>query len=276
MPTAVRQPPRAVLIEPAALTLGKTPDVVLACFGDATATGSFNVSGGTSPYVLSTVSNSAGASVTITATTLSFTGGAVGTVVAQVVDANNCTTQATITITQPPQLLPGTIDGIQEVCYLGDPGPLNELTAPSGGPAVILFQWERSLDGGGTWSNVPGATSASYNPPAGILQTTHFRRRVNSASCDPEYSNTVIVTVNPLPVASISGSGFVCPGDAATVTVTVTVGESPYTVVLSDGTTVANYISGSPITVNPAVTTTYTITSVTDNNGCTYPHRMLT
>ena len=82
-------------------------------------------------------------------------------------------------------------------------------------------------------------------------QTTHFRRRVNSASCDPEYSNPVIVTVNPLPVASIAGTGFVCPGDAATVTVTVTIGESPYTVVLSDGTTVSNYISGSPITVNP-------------------------
>ena len=267
-----------VLIEPAVLTLGRTPDVVLACFGDATATGSFSVSGGTAPYTISVITNTAGATVNITGTSLSFTGGAVGEVTAGVVDANGCTAQATITITQPLQLLPGTVTGDQEVCYQGDPTPLNEVTAPAGGPAAILFQWERSLDNGATWSDVPGANMASYDPPAGILQTTHFRRRVNSAACDPAYSNPVVVTVNPLPVASIAGTGFVCPGDAATVTVTITTGETPFTVVLSDGTTVNNYISGSPITVNPTVTTTYTITSVTDNNGCTVaaPHTNLT
>ncbi len=267
-----------VLLEPAVLTLGRTPDVVLACYGDATATGSFTVSGGTSPYILSVVSDNTGAAVTITGTQLSFTGAAAGTITAGVIDDNGCSTQASIIITQPPQLTPGTIAGDQEVCYLGNPTPLNEVTAPAGGPAVILIQWERSLDGGGTWSNVSGATTASYDPPAGILQTTHFRRRVNSAACDPAYSDTVIVTVNPLPVASISGAGFVCPGDAATLTVTVTTGESPFTVVLSDGTTVANYLSGSPITVNPFATTTYTISSVTDNNGCVVsaPHADLT
>ena len=267
-----------VLLEPAVLTLGKTPDVLLACYGDATATGSFSVSGGTSPYLLSVVTNSAGATVNITATSASFTGGAAGEVTVQVVDDNGCTAQATILITQPPELTPGSIDGDQEVCYLGNPAPLNEVTAPDGGPATILFQWEYSLDGGSSWSSVPGATLASYDPPAGILQTTHFRRRVNSAACDPAYSNNVVVTVNPLPVASIAGSGFVCPGDDATVTVTITTGATPFTVVLSDGTTVNNYTSGDPITVNPTVTTTYTITSVTDNNGCTVaaPHADLT
>ncbi|MBN2350777.1 MAG: gliding motility-associated C-terminal domain-containing protein, partial [Bacteroidales bacterium] len=49
---------------------------------------------------------------------------------------------------------------------------------------------------------------------------------------------------------------------------TITGGTSPYTVVLSDGTTVNNYTSGSNISVSPAGTTTYTITSVTDANGC--------
>jgi len=267
-----------VLLEPAVLILGRTPDVVLACFGDATATGSFSVSGGTAPYIISVITNTSGATVNITGTSLSFTGGAAGEVTAGVVDANGCSAQATILITQPPQLMPGTVDGDQEVCYQGNPTPLNEVTAPAGGPATVLFQWERSLDGGTTWSDVSGANMASYDPPAGILQTTHFRRRVNSASCDPAYSNTVVVTVNPLPVASIAGAGFVCPGDAATVTVTITTGETPFTVVLSDGTTVSNYSSGDPITVNPLVTTTYTITSVTDNNGCTVaaPHANIT
>jgi PKD repeat protein len=257
-----------VLLEPALLTLGKTPDVVLACYGDDSATGSFTVSGGTAGYMLSVISDNTGATVTITGTQLSFTGAAAGTITAGVTDANGCTAQASIIITEPPQLVPGAIDGDQEVCYLGNPSALNEVTPPSGGPAVILFQWERSLDGGASWGNVPGATTASYDPPAGITQTTHFRRRVNSGGCDPEYSNEVIVTVNPLPVASIAGADFICPGDAATITVTVTTGVSPFTVVLSDGTTVPNYISGSPITVTPVVSTTYTISSVTDSKGC--------
>ncbi len=267
-----------VLLEPAPLTLGKTPDVVLACYGDATAAGSFSVSGGTAPYLLSDMSNTAGATLTITGTSLSFTGGAAGVVTARVTDANGCTAHATITITQPPQLMPGSIDGDQEVCYLGDPTPLHEVTAPSGGPAPALFQWERSLNGGASWSIIPGANMASYDPPAGIAQTTHFRRRVNSASCDPEYSNVVVVTVNPLPVASIDGTGFVCPGDAATLTVTVTTGVAPFTVVLTDGTTVTGYNSGDPITVNPLVTTTYAIASLTDSKGCTVaaPHANLT
>ncbi len=268
----------AVLLEPAVLTMGKTPDVVLSCNGDATATGSFTVSGGTSPYNVVVVSNSAGASITINPTSLAFTGGGAGTITAGVTDANDCYAEATIVISEPPQLMPGSITGDQEVCYLGNPTVLSEVTPPSGGPGVILMQWERSLDAGGSWSNVPGATTPSYDPPAGIQQTTHFRRRVNSGTCDPEYSDTVIVTVNPLPEALISGTAFICPGDAATVTLTVTTGETPYTVVLSDGTTVAGYNSGAPITVNPLVTTTYTITSITDNNGCavTAPHANLT
>ena len=69
-------------------------------------------------------------------------------------------------------------------------------------------------------------------------------------------------------MASIAGADFICPGDAATITVTITTGASPFTVVLSDGTTVPNYISGSPISVTPVVSTTYTISSVTDSKGC--------
>ncbi|MCJ7821007.1 MAG: immunoglobulin domain-containing protein, partial [Bacteroidales bacterium] len=267
----------AVLLEPAVLTLGKTPDVVLSCFGDATATGSFTVSGGTSPYTVSEISNNTGATVTVSPTSLTFTGGAAGQITAGVTDANGCTAQATITVTEPAELLPGTIDGTQEVCYQGNPAILNEVTPPSGGPGSRLIQWELSTDGT-NWSIIPGASMESYDPPAGLTLTTQYRRRVTSGSCSPVYSNPVTVTVNPLPVASISGTGFICPGDAATVTVTVTTGEAPYTVVLSDGTTVAGYNSGDPITVNPMVTTAYTITSVTDNNNCSVsaPHLNLT
>jgi hypothetical protein len=49
----------------------------------------------------------------------------------------------------------------------------------------------------GPWVNIPAAIFQSYDPPAGITATTHYRRRVNSGTCSPVYSNIVTVTVNP-------------------------------------------------------------------------------
>jgi len=267
-----------ILYEPALLTISKTPDYVLSCFGDSNGSGSFSISGGTSPYNISVVTNTAAASVNVLPAGFSFTGGHVGEVTILVTDDNGCTVQETIYITQPDQLLPGTIDGTQEVCYLGDPLTLNSLTSASGGPSVITYQWERSTDGGTTWNAISGATALSYDPPSGIAVTTSYRRRAVSATCSPVYSNVVTVTINPLPAGSIAGTGLICPGNAATLTVTLTAGESPYTIVLSDGTTVNGYVSGTAITVYPVVTTTYTISSITDNNGCsvTAPHANIT
>lgn len=65
-----------------------------------------------------------------------------------------------------------------------------------------------------------------------------------------------------------------CPNVTSNLKIDVTGGVGPYTVVYSNGTTqttINNYVSGSNIQVSPAVTTTYTIVSVTGANGCTAP-----
>lgn len=68
--------------------------------------------------------------------------------------------------------------------------------------------------------------------------------------------------------AVMSGSSTVCSdATAANISVAITGGTSPYTVVYGDGTnsfTKLSYTSGSAIAVSPSATTTYTITSVTD------------
>ena len=66
-------------------------------------------------------------------------------------------------------------------------------------------------------------------------------------------------------------SGVTCPNNVSNIKVDVTGGVGPYTLVYSDGTTNTtfnNYVSGTNITVSPAVTTTYSIVSVTGANGC--------
>lgn len=74
--------------------------------------------------------------------------------------------------------------------------------------------------------------------------------------------------------AEISGTKDICPGADATISAAITGGIAPYTLIYSpDGgtttLTVNNYQSGEAITLSPASTTTYTLVSVTDGNGCT-------
>jgi hypothetical protein len=76
-----------------------------------------------------------------------------------------------------------------------------------------------------------------------------------------------------LPVISaiLSGNAVIMPGETGFLTVDVSGGTAPYSVVYSDGSTnqtVSNYQSGADIPISPSQATTYTLVSVTDANGC--------
>ena len=90
-------------------------------------------------------------------------------------------------------------------------------------------------------------------------------------SCVGSATN-ITVTVNPQPsVATISGTARITNGASTNLSVAITGGTSPFTVVYTGdgGGTVSSYISGASITVSPATTTNYVLTSVTDANSCT-------
>ncbi len=78
-------------------------------------------------------------------------------------------------------------------------------------------------------------------------------------------------TLNPGPTASaITGTATICNGSSTNLAVNITGGTGPFTLIYSDGSTnftVNNYASGSPISVNPTTTKSYTIVSVTNANG---------
>ncbi|MBK8391886.1 MAG: hypothetical protein IPL23_22530, partial [Saprospiraceae bacterium] len=80
---------------------------------------------------------------------------------------------------------------------------------------VITYQWQSNTKGcDSTFVNIPGATSAIYNPPAGLMVTTYYRRitysTLNSVECSA-LSNCVKVTVNDVNPGSISApSPVVC------------------------------------------------------------------
>ena len=88
---------------------------------------------------------------------------------------------------------------------------------------------------------------------------------------DGTTTKTYTITVSkacPGVSAVFSGSASICQGSSTNLSVALTGGVSPFTVVF-DGNTINNYISGSNIPVSPTTTTTYNLSSVTDGNNCT-------
>src|SRR3989338_3104521 len=115
-----------------------------------------------------------------------------------------------------------------------------------------------------------GATTYSWSPPGGLSATTGA-----SVTANPVVTTvytvtgtiggctgtaTATVTVNPIPVVVVNGA-TICDGASTTLTAN---GATTYVWSPSSGLSAT---SGSSVTANPAVTTTYTIDGTT--NGCT-------
>jgi gliding motility-associated-like protein len=90
---------------------------------------------------------------------------------------------------------PGSVAGTQSICSGGDPVAFTSTAA--GTPAVspwVSYQWQQDVGCTGVFADIPGATSATYDPPAGQTITTCFRRKVTDGCLDA-FSNTLTVTV---------------------------------------------------------------------------------
>jgi PKD repeat protein len=261
--------PNLVITEPLILTMTSTGDVMLNCFGDNTGSGTFFALGGTLPYNFVVVSNTAGATVAFPGfNSESFFGAHAGLITVSVTDVNGCFAQATININQPALLTPGTIAANQVLCSGDNPAQLTESAAPAGGPGAYSYQWQYSSNVAGPFINIAGATTFQYTPPAGATNTIYYRRMVTSGVCTPVYSNVIGVTVNPLPVAILTGGETICPAQTSILKVNMMVGTGPFELNIENHGTITGYVSGADIVVTPAVTTTYKLLSVKDANGC--------
>jgi len=261
--------PNLVITEPLPLTMWTTGDVTLDCYGDLDGMGTFYASGGTMPYTFIVLSNSTGGTVAAPGfNSQTFFSAGAGSITVQVIDANMCSAQATIHLTQPADLIPGSIAADQIICYGDSPATLTELTAPSGATGTYLYQWQQSTSASGPFINIAGASLSQYTPPAAATYTLYYRRMVSSGVCMPVYSNVVEVLVNPRPVAFLTGGETICPGQSSILRVNVLAGTGPFEVDIAGYGTETNYISGTDIVVTPLSTTIYTLTSIRDANNC--------
>ena len=99
----------------------------------------------------------------------------------------------------------------QNICSGGSAAAIVGET-PKGGNGTYTYQWQRSTNGT-SFTDIAGATTKNYE--AGALQsTTWFRRLVTSGSCTST-SEPVRITVNPMPVVSLSTFEQTCHNAAA-------------------------------------------------------------
>ena len=129
-----------------------------------------------------------------------------------------------------------------------------------------------------------GTATLNYDPAFDPLGTYTYTVTDPSGTCADENAD-VNISINTLPTVAISSTNTnICLGQSTCLDFTLT-GVASFSVDLFDGTTSStitvdangNDIFGNCITVSPITTTTYSITSITDNNGCfSYPNTSVT
>ena len=122
-----------------------------------------------------------------------------------------------ITITVNPSPVAGTASAnATDVCQNN-----TIVLSLSGYTTSANIQWQISTDGGSTWSNINGATYSPFSYLATNIGTLQFRAVVSN-NCGSANSNTVIVTVNPAPIAGTANASaqYACMGSSVNISLT--------------------------------------------------------
>ncbi|MDF2437336.1 MAG: hypothetical protein K0Q95_1712 [Bacteroidota bacterium] len=223
----------AVITEPPALVITFNSQVNVSCFSGSNGAVAATPSGGTPGYTYSWMPGGA--------TTSAVSGLIAGTYTLTITDANGCTVQNQVTITQPPVLtVTSAITNVS--CNSGNNGSITAI--PAGGTPPYSYLW---LTGGQTTATISGQTAGTYS-----VQVT------DALGCQLTTGFTI---TQPLPLAiTFTPTNVSCfNGTNGAATSTVTGGTPPYSYMWSTGAVTPN--------VTGLTAGTYTLT-VTDNLGC--------
>ena len=222
--------------------------------GTKTVLGSFTPTGSTAPYTISFTAVSVCAGQTLNIFIIPNNLNASGTTCRY----ENASTVTLTTITKAT----ATFSGATAIC---NGLSTNLSVAVTGGTSPYTLTLDNS--GGTATSATPVSKSVS---PSG---TTAYTATVTDANSCPATvtGNTQTVTVNPNPTASVlangTGASTICSNQSGNLKVTVTGGTGPYSLVTSP-VTASSITSGADFSVSPLSTQMYSLTSVTDANGC--------
>ncbi|MBX2894243.1 MAG: gliding motility-associated C-terminal domain-containing protein [Cyclobacteriaceae bacterium] len=130
----------------------------------------------------------------------------------------------------------------------------------SGGTSSYSYSWTATNGFTSTSEDITGLSAGDYT----VVVTD------NGTNCS-QTLGPITVLEPPAPtnaVLSLTGASPVCAGESTTLRVDITGGAGPFTLTIAGLGTVSGYTSGTDFTVAPVINTTYTLTNVTDVNGC--------
>lgn len=163
---------------------------------------------------------------------------------------------AAITINPPPT---AGLAGSNTICNGGS--AMLPVNFTGGGP------WDLTWTNGTTPITTSGITSNPFFISISPTATTTYSATGLSTTCLGSASGSAVITVNPVPVITLSGNQVICPGNQATLTFSLT-GQAPWNLTYNDGTSnfSASGITASPyfVSVSPNTNRTYTLVSYSD------------
>ena len=215
----------------------------ISCNGISDGSIDLTVTGGAAPFTYSWSNG---------ATTQDLSSLGAGTYTVTVTDANNCSTTATSTITQPSPLTSPTVSSTYNGGYnIACSGSVNgsiDLT-PAGGTFPFSYNWSN------------GSTSQDLsNVGAGIYSVTVTDLNGCTVSTSVTLTEPDTIGLTPISPTFAGGYNVTCIGNDGSIDLTVTGGASPYTYLWSNGSTTQD--------LSALGAGTFTVT-VTDANGCT-------
>ncbi|MEI6764416.1 MAG: M4 family metallopeptidase [Bacteroidota bacterium] len=179
-----------------------------------------------------------------------------------VVTSGVCTSanSTTATVTVNPLAIGGIATAVTPVCT-GTSSTIT-LTAYAGS-----IQWQ--TDSSGSWQNIPGATSVTYNTP-NLNSPVSYRAILTSGICSPDTSTIAMVTLGSSTMAGTATpyATAVCSGSGTSITLSGYSGNIQWQT--NAGGTWQNISGEIYATYNtPGLTTPTSYQAVVSNPGCT-------
>jgi len=209
---SVDQPPAFTSAATATFTAGSVASFTVTTSGSPTAT--VSRTGGTLPSGLSFAAGSGG-TATISGTPAAGTGGTYSVTLSATNRVDPDATQTlTITVQQAPAV---TANPSSQTV---NPGASVTFSAAASGYPTPTVQWQRSTDGGASFSNIAGATSTGYTPTTAGADSGKRYRAVFTNVVGSATTTAATLTVGSAPTVSSSNTTTFEVGTAGSFTVT--------------------------------------------------------
>ncbi|PWK17484.1 SprB-like repeat protein, partial [Arcicella aurantiaca] len=239
----------------APLGLASASSTNVLCKGGATGTATVTVSGGTSPYTYAWTGANG-----FTGTGVTITGLLAGTYNVTIKDANNCTANGAVTVTEPTLATSITASSNTPVCEASALNLTSTATSSTGG---LTYAWAGSNAFVAATQNANIATTTLAAAGTYTVTVTDGNSCVATA--------TTAVVINPLPtVYNVTGNPSICSGVASPITLSgSTVGVNYKLTASGFGGSVLAGTGSALIFTPPAnILGTYTIEATNTVTGC--------